>query len=77
MHSKIYVFISQVNHNKKKVLPSFTAYLYARKTIEDCTGAEEAGVELASKKDMISYTEKMGWEMPLQFWVMKTLRRLF
>ena len=62
---------------RRRSCSSFTAYLYARKTIEDCTGAEAAGVELASKKDMISYTEKMGWEMPLQFWVMKTLRRLF
>ena len=33
--------------------PSLTAYLYAHETIEDCTGAEEAGVELASKVDRI------------------------
>ena len=35
-----------------------TAYLYAHKTIEDCTGAEDAGVELASKVVRISYTRK-------------------
>ena len=33
--------------------PSLTAYLYAHKTIEEWTGAEEAGVELASKVDRI------------------------
>ena len=33
--------------------PSLTAYLYAHETIEDCTGAEEAGVELASTVDRI------------------------
>ena len=38
---------------RRRSCSSFTAYLYARKTIEDCTGAEEAGVELASKVDRI------------------------
>ena len=52
--SKIYVFISQVNYkNKRDPCASLTAYLYAHKTIEDCTGAGEAGVELASKVDRI------------------------
>ena len=56
--------------------PSLTDYLYAHKTIEDRTGAEEAGVELASKVDRIKYTGKAGWEMPHQFWLIKTLPRL-
>ena len=40
---------------RRRSCPSFTGYLYAHKTIEGCTGAEEAGVELASKVDRISY----------------------
>ena len=58
---------------RRRSCPSFTAYLYAHKTIEDCTGAEEAGVELASKMDRISYTGKVGWGMPHQLWLIKTL----
>ena len=45
---------------RRRSCPSFTAYLYAHKTIEDCTGAEEADVELGSKVDRISYTGKTG-----------------
>ena len=33
--------------------PSLTGYLYAHKTMEDCTGGKEAGVDLASKVDRI------------------------
>ena len=61
---------------RRRSCPSFTAYLYAHKTIEHCTGAEKAGVELASKMDRISYTGKAGWEMPHQPWLIKTLPRL-
>ena len=55
---------------------SFTIYLYAHKTIEDCTGAEQTGVELASKVNRISYTGETGWEIPHQLWLIKTLPRL-
>ena len=65
-----------MNHKKKKACPSFTVYLFAHKTIEDYTGAEEVGVELASKVDRISYTGKAGWELPHQLWLIKTLPRL-
>ena len=44
--------------------------------MEDCTGAGEAGVELANKVDRILYTGKAGWEMPHQLWLVKTLPRL-
>ena len=40
--------------------------------MEDCTGAGEAGVELANKVDRILYTGKAGWEMPHQLWLIKT-----
>ena len=53
--------------------PSFTAYLYPHKTIEDCTGAEEPGVELASNVGRISYTGKTGWKMPHKLWLIETL----
>ena len=76
MLSKIHVLISQVNHKIKGSRLSLTAYLYAHKTIEDCTGAEEAGIELASKVDRISYTRKTRWEMPHQLWLIKTLPQL-
>ena len=69
--SKIYVF----KKKKKRSCPSFTAYLYAYKTREHCTGAEKADVELASKVDKI-YTGKAGWEMPHQLWLIKSLSRL-
>ena len=46
--------------------PSFTAYLYPHKTIED-------GVELASNVGRISYTEKTGWKMPHKLWLIETL----
>ena len=39
----------------------------------ECTGAAEAGVELASKMDRISYTGKMRLEMSHQLWLIKTL----
>ena len=55
---KVYVFISQVNDKNKRVLPIPYCYFYGYKTIEDCTGAEEACVELASKVDRILYTGK-------------------
>ena len=73
--SKIFAFISQVNH-KKKVLPIFYAYLYAHKTIEDCAGAEEAGVELTSKLDRISYWKsRINGKCHIlhQLWLIKTL----
>ena len=56
--------------------PSFTAYLIAHKTTEDCTGREEAGIELVSKVSRILYTGKTGWEMPHQLRLMKTFRQL-
>ena len=40
--------------------------------MEECTGAEKAGVELASKVDRISYTGKMRLEMSHQLWLIKT-----
>ena len=58
---------------RRRSCSSFTAYLCAHKKIKDCTGAEEAGVELTNKVDMISYTGKTGWEMPYQLWSIKTL----
>ena len=57
-------------------MPILYTYLYAHKAIEDCTGAEEAGVEWTSKVDRIFYTRKAGWEMPHQLWLIKTLPRL-
>ena len=45
LFSKIYVFISQVNHKNKRVLH----------LLEYCTGAERAGTELASKVDRKIY----------------------
>ena len=57
---------------RRRSCPSFTTYLYADKTIEDCTGADEAGVELASKVDRISNTRKTRWKMSHQLWLIKT-----
>ena len=48
---------------RRRPCPSFIAYLYTDKTIEDCTGAEEAGVEVVSKVDRISYTEKTVYDI--------------
>ena len=64
-----------MNHKKKKVLPILYC-LFICSQIEDCTGAEEAGAELASKVDRISYIGKAGWEMPHQLWLVKTLPQL-
>ena len=72
----IYSFHRRITRRRRRSCPSFTAYLYAYKTIEDCTGAEEAGIELASKANRISYTGKTRWEMPHQLWLIKTLPRL-
>ena len=73
---EIYVFISQVNHKKKKVLPTLYCLFISSQNNRDCTGAEEAGVELASKVDRISYTRKTRWEMPHQLWLIETLPQL-
>ena len=53
----MYSFHREITRTRES-WPSLTAYLYAHKTTEDCTGAEEAGVELASKVDRILYTGK-------------------
>ena len=50
--------------------------IYTHKAIEDCTSAEESGVELASKVDRISYTGKIGSEMSHQLWLIRALPRL-
>ena len=47
------------------VFSTLGATLNTRKTIEQCTGAEEAGDELASKVDRILITKKNEMEMPL------------
>ena len=60
----------------RRSCPSFTAYLYVHKTIQDCTFAEKTGFELASKVDRILYTRKTGWELPHQLWLIKNLSRL-
>ena len=72
----MYSFHRWITRRRKRSCPSFTAYVYVHKTIEDCAGAEEAGVELASKVGRISYTGKAGWELPQQLWLIKTLPRL-
>ena len=47
------------------VFSTLGATLNTRKTIEECTGAEEAGDELASEVDRILITKKNEMEMPL------------
>ena len=76
MLSKIYVFTSQVKHNNKTVLPIPYWLFICSQNNRRSHQAEEAGVELASKVDRIKYTGKAGWEMPHQFWLIKTLPRL-
>ena len=58
----------------KRSFPSFTVYLYTQKTIEWCTGAEEAGVELAGKVDVILYTDR--WDRKSHISLIKNLPRL-
>ena len=58
---------------RRRSCPCFTAYLYPHKTIEDCNGTEEVGVELANNVGRIPYTGKTGWKMPHKLWLIETL----